>query len=334
MKNSAIEAKKPFNISNLLKVIPIKIKATVKIFLVLLSILFFSQGCDGKTAHPEEERVILEKFFRFLLLNESGIFTLLGSKPMTKIEIIHEDCNCKKLRWDSLTEEEKRERLLIINKDDPQDIAFFKNLSKDLRRKVILLPDSEYVLDQSKIIKNWGIIEKLNLSKNYILKRKESSFNTKYGTISITYVYFVNVAQTAYILQKHYDTFKNAVGFDFDPVSVVSEFKETKSNFWEALEGSEKALLWGLLYGYGYKNAYFFHHKNIKEHPMQEISQSFEYEEFSANPTIKNFPIPVFASFSKNDTVIKRYRKERNIIKKEYANRNFFGHTLKILTKH
>lgn len=57
-----------------------------KVVYVLLSILFCFCGCSKDEANLSvSEKVELERFFFNLLIDEPGIFTLMGSKPMTEM---------------------------------------------------------------------------------------------------------------------------------------------------------------------------------------------------------------------------------------------------------
>ena len=309
-----------------------KSKKLLKVFCVLLSILFSLQACSKRTSSSEQERLILDKFFRYLLLNESGIYTLVSSKPITEGQFFYEEDNeKKKLHWDKLSEEEKRERILLINRDKPEDMSFYKNLPKEIKKKAIILRDRDYILDQSQVIKNWDVIEKIPLSANYILKREKLELSTEEGPIPFYNIFFVNVLETALLLQKNYELFRNVVGFDFDAMSVVLELKEEKSEFWDKLEESKNSLLWGLLYGFGDKNSFVFQWKHNEKYGLSNVLQTFSYEEFIPNPTIKNFPIPTFVSFFKDDPVVDHYKKERDKIQKLYEGKNFLDFSLKIL---
>jgi len=145
MEDIANVSKNLLNIKNRPFLLLKKVMKLLKFFCVLLLILFSLQSCSIKPSHPEGEKRVLDKFFRYLLLNESGIYTLIGSKPATDVWIYCESKEEKRKRWESLSEEEKQERILIINEDNPEDIAFYKNLPKKLRKNAFVVPDKDYV---------------------------------------------------------------------------------------------------------------------------------------------------------------------------------------------
>lgn len=293
-------------------------------------IFFFLQGCDRKTISSEEKNLVLDKFFRYLLFNESGIYTLVGSKPITDIWMFCEGKEEKIKRWESLSEEEKSSRILIINRDKKEDMDFYKTLSKKLRKKAVVVPDRDFLIDFECFVNNWGLIKKTNISNKYMLIGRGGFQKLKTKNEKFFRIVFVNVLQVALTLQEHYSLFKDFVGFDFDPISVVMELREDKSAFWDKLEEGESALLWGILYGFGKENSFCYLWKD-KYKCLNEI-EAFASQEFVSIPSLNNFSIPAFASFFEYDLVIQKYKKEKEIIQKEYQGKNFLDHTLKILS--
>ncbi len=287
-----------------------------------MSIFFCLQGCSKKNEigknkgyeFSEEECSLLDKFFRYLLLNESGAYTLLGTKPLTDVYICCETLEDQKERWDRLSEDEKLERVLILNQDDFNDMDFYQTLSEKVKKNAILVPERDYVFSLKEFIDNWSVIEKISISPKYLLIRKQVSPN------QIFRIVFVNVVETASVIQKHYKIFRDVVGFDFDPFSVVLELKKPKSLFWEKLGESGGAYTWGLLYGFGERNAFFY--SSSEERP------SFNGQTFNPLPSTENVLLPSFISFSKDDPIVKRYEKERVGIKKAYEGKNFVHQTL------
>jgi hypothetical protein len=299
----------------------------LKFFLLLLSILLFLQGCERKTTSYESEKFILDKFFKYLMLNESGIYTLIGSKPITDIWFLCENQDEQIKRWGKLSEKEKENRVLLFNKDKKTDMDFYRTLPKKLRKRAFVIPDKDYLIDFECFVENWNLIKKVPCSNRYLLVGKEGfSKKEKEGVFRIV---FVDVLKTALVIQENYSLFKDFVGFDFDPVSVIMELKEDKSIFWDKLKGEESSFLWGILYGFGKENSlcYLWKHK----HKFLNKIESFDSEEFIPTPSLRNFSIPAFASFFENDPVVKKYKNERNAIQKEYQGKDFLNHTLKIL---
>ena len=61
---------------------------------------------------------------------------------------------------------------------------------------------------------------------------------------------------------------------------------------------------------------------------------SYENKQNKPNiQVIKNFSLPHFASFTKNNPVLSRYKKERKEIQRLYKSKDFVDFTLELLTK-
>lgn len=301
-----------------------------------MSIFLCLHGCNQQKTEKKlkDEKIILEKFFRYLLLDGSGIYTLVGSKPITSAQLFYEESKeTKQKKWDRLSKEEKQKRILIINRDNPEDMSFYKNLSKEIKKNAFLVSDNEYTFDQSKVLNNWHFIENLPISDKYLLiKKYQDTFNFEGESIVCYDIIFVNILETALILKKYYYFFRDAVGFDFDTMQIIMELKNEESEFWNKINDSKHALLWGLLFGFGEKNSFSFDLVQNKNYNFSNVIQKYNSsEEFIPIPSINNFSIPQFMSFSKEDPIIKKYEKERKQIQKEYQGKNFLKNTLDII---
>jgi len=201
----------------------------------------------------------------------------------------------------------------------------------------------------------WEAWEKISqefspLKKYLIVKRNVTDSRLLEHSKKIHQVYFVNIEQTAVTLEENYSVFRNLVGFDFDPLEVTLEFQSKESRFWNAIESlkqSDVALLWGLLFGYGKENAIHYQWKskaltNTISTPAKVFINSFTHfpsnkkfiQETERNAfTIAKFPIPYFASFSKNDPMVARYEEERKQIQRVYYGRDFVDKTIELLTR-
>lgn len=143
-------------------------------------------------------------------------------------------------------------------------------------------------------------------------------------------VWFVNILQTALTIEDHYETFTKTLGFDFDSDQVVSEIRDPNSIFWNKV--LKEPLLLGILYGFGKNNSLGFYWKHIKNSPIDNLL-NFTFSDTCkmGDTSLDNFPLPVFASFIKNDPIIKKYEKERRMIKQRYKNKDFVQLTLEKL---
>lgn len=242
------------------------------LFICFLSIIYLG-GCAGSRGfYCDNNRVALKAFFSELMIEEGGIFTLMGSKPLTEVY------------WD-----QKKGKM-----------------------------------DQ------WELVEReVHLSGNFLLiQGKESHWLEGGKKIELDRVSFVNVKQTVCVLEDYYDAFSSLVGFEFDPLEVVLEMKQG-SRFWDRLKESRNHYLWGLLYGFGEKNAHAFHQKySGKGDKMVEYCS---YQEEVDVPSIKELLIPWFVSFSREDPVIQKYRDERSKIQEVYRGHDFLTKTLELL---
>lgn len=300
----------------------------LKFFLLLLSILFSLQSCGGKPDSLNKKDCVLEKFFKYLMLCESGIYTLAGTKPITGFWVFSHSEGEKRSHWDNLSNEEKSRRILIINRDKKEDVDFLKTLPKKLRKKAILVQDKDYLIDLEIFVTHWELIKKTPVSNRYLLIGREE-YQDLYGKKEKVFrVLFVNILETALAIQENYSLFRDFVGFDFDPVSVVMELKNDNSEFWGKIKGKESSTLWGIMYGFGKKNSFCYSWES-----KYNFLNGLTSDEFFLIPSLKNFSIPIFASFSKTDPVVEKYKKEREMIQKEYQGKNFLKHTLELMNK-
>lgn len=268
---------------------------------VVAAIFLNSCHSDAKNSsslsakYSKEEKVWLTKFFQDLLLRETSIYTLWGSKPMTLITISH------------YTDEEVQD--------------YYNQLSPEEKQNVLVV---EYDLDE-----NWDRWEKIKdrfPQNRFLLFRRDMTPDEK-----ISNVYLVDTLQTALVIQENYASFRNVVGFDFDPIKVVSEIQNLDSEFWNiALNHSA---LHGILFGFGAKNAWAFQWKYWSKAPClkgfhSEDSDSPLYKSVS----MSNFPIPTFVVFNDRE-VVGKYKKEREEIRKIYKGKDFVDTTLQRLTE-
>lgn len=286
---------------------------TFKHFLYLMSIFLFFSSFDKLHENPKqeiinvtaEERAWLSKFFREIMLDDHAIYTLWGSKPLTLITI------------DEYTNEEMQ--------------AHYNSLSEEEKKDLIYIADEKYDFPE-----NWKKWEKISTRfplKNYLFFKSEFHKEPK-----TTFVYFVNILNTAHVIEEHYTLFRKIIGFDFNPLQAVLEINKKDSKFWKKVQ--KNALLNGILFGFGKKNALTFHWKHF-DHPVtcKHFLESMEHH-FSNAPiqrkeaySIQDFPIPAFISFDENDEIVEKYKKERAYIQEVYKGKDFLDVTLKRLTR-
>lgn len=259
---------------NFLVVIKNSVVLHSKLFPAFFTMILIFVACgrpDKGTPYKPvaEERTWMEKFFNDVMLDAGAIYTLWGSKPLTTI---------------------------AINYYSDEEVEEYYQQMSDEEKKNAVISEVEYDLPN-----NWEKWEKVRSKfplTHYLFYKQEDQEDPKFADI-----YFVNIANTVQLLQKHYSLFSEATGGDFDPEQVVIEM-ESPSVFWERVKNN--SVLLGLLFGFGYENASSFHDK------YGEAKQSCSESCSSDTPTygevsIEKFSLPIFASFAKGrDAVIEK----------------------------
>ena len=273
---------------------------------LFFAILFIVSGCHKTAQTPtsydltSEERIWMEKFFKDIMLDQSAIYTLCGSKPMTTINIHYHS--------------------------DEEVLAWFNQLSEEKKKNAIVIED--YDLPQ-----NWEKWEKIRLHfpiSRYLFFKRTNPEDPKFASL-----YFVDVAKVALTLQENYAIFNRETGFKFNPFEVVIAM-EKWSEFWDKVFGN--STLVGLLYGFGLKNSSSFTWK-YADHPedcdrfCQSLKSYFSDKPTFGKLTVSQLHLPIFASFSDGkDEVIEKYKKEQEAIRREYQGKDFLNYTLQKLT--
>lgn len=173
--------------------------------------------------------------------------------------------------------------------------------------------------------------DRINLNQ-YLIFQKDTSFP------KVKDVFLVNISNMILLLQKNYDLFKKVVGYDFSPLEVVFEMDKT-SIFWDKVFNN--SLLLGLVYGYGFDNAYLFNFmRNVtesssgKEHNyVNSFSKIFKSHISDHEKQLilsdctdnklnyQDFPLPTYRSLFDN-LQKKQYLKEQKKIKKIYKGKD------------
>lgn len=271
----------------------------------LLSIFSFTACSKGSKEKQfdlsEKDRIWLDKFFKELLLEESGIFTLWGSKPMVSFEVCLYSPEELRLLQSEENLLEMNEKVVITNYDFPENW------------------------------KKWEIFRNSLDVNRFLLFMKKDPEDPK-----LPIVYFINILEMALTIEKNYPLFRKSVGRDFDSLNVIYEMEEEGSEFWEIVFND--STLMGLLYGFGLENALAFHWKYRNNHPCETALSSHLYYTFNDLPanqgeaSLRTFSIPIFASFSSEDPVVKKYLFEKKSIQEMYKHQDFVELTLKRLT--
>ena len=261
--------------------------------MILSIIVSLLTSCQSKKNESNidlssEEKVWLKQFFEDLMLFESGIYTLWGSKPITLVVIEKSSDEEKRAIYDSLTEEEKKSCQICIG----------------------------YSFDKTWF--QWEKIQHRFRMHRYMLFKVDSLEDD-----GAFFILFADALKTAAIIQENYDEFRKVIGADFHPLELTLSLKEKDSILWKKLKGN--AHLWGILFGFGKMNSYLFQWKYF-DHPESCIEfceniVSYLHDDpirEYAKYTIDEFPIPAFASFNAIDPVVDNFLDERNRIKQIY----------------
>jgi hypothetical protein len=299
-----------------------KKKYIVKKISIFLTSCFFLNSCtfNNNTSLKADfeispdDRIWMTKFFKDVFLDQSAIFTLWGSKPMTFM-----DCH-------SYTKEEMQ----------AWD-AWIEKLSSDEKKSLV------YHAEVYNLPENWEKWEKI--SSKYPIKKYLFFKNSSFWNPKTELIYFIDVLQTAFTLKQHHETFYDITDIEFDDLDIVFEVQDQNSEFWGRVFKSP--VLTGILLGFGEKNAWCFEwaYGCVNEHTSQvalnfrdtitsrNSTEKFYYGTSPSKPlkiTINHFPIPAFASYYPDgmDPFIKKYENERKEIQKTYQRQDFLECTL------
>lgn len=246
----------------------------------------------------------MTKFFQDLLLEQQAIYTLWGSKPVTRV-ILYE-----------YPEEEIQAYLQTLSKEEINSSRIVTNYD---------LPE------------NWKKWEKV---QNKFHMHRYLLFEAKWQREpNVKFIYLVDILQTAILLQENYELFRKAVGSDFDPLAEVLRLNDDKNpTFFSKIESN--ALLSGLLFGYGKENVYAYHWKHRQsESSCESFFKNLQSKSSntlltgSKKRTLRNLTIPSFISFDSRDTAIKKFESEKREIQKQYRGKDFLETTLNQLTR-
>lgn len=233
-------------------------------------------------------------FADFVLIREGGMYTFVGSKPITHCFIMHEHAPVQLVKKAPEGAESNKEPLpgLKLTRSNFGFKGPMPIWSK--WKKTHTLTDAHYSL---------------------VVQPGEGC----------TELYFINKALTKQTLKDHYALFSKQIGRDFDIETVVAHIDDTHSLFWtEILQGYVAN---GLLFGYGLENSLHFQ-SGYENHFQGELDQvSCPRAEqinalFMKHVTLNELPLPTFRIFSEPNAQVEKYKKERATIQAKYKNAN------------
>jgi hypothetical protein len=280
-----------------------RMKANLTPFLAFCAIIFLISGCDNSrnpsAYNPtQEEKEWMNTFFTGLMLQQRGIYTLCGSKPMTCIPLHYHSDEEVQAYYDQMTEEEKKTAIYV----------------------------EDYQLAQ-----NW---EKWEQVRARFPIHRFFLFKVKSDDPNFADVYFVDPTKVMRAISENYRIFKDVAGFDFNPEQEAFLI-EKGSPFWEKVH--HHPVTTGILFGFGTNNSLKFYQKYWNtDGQIKYCAENFDcYPSDNLTDgasTLNNLTLPAFMSFFKEDEVILKYKKEREAIREEYKGKDFLDYTLQKLT--
>jgi hypothetical protein len=299
-------------------------------FFTFLCLVIFLNSCsvsskpDKQKFFPDIERKRYEDFFRRFLFLDEAVYTLYGSKPITEIILRPETPEKRMALQEAAKKKLSKAQLKELKSSsfDYEEEYWFEETWSMWEEKLKTLPIKRYLFVERKV----GI--PVHLQEN-------------------RYIYFINIAETAKVLQKHYSLFKEYVGFDFNPLSVVFDAKNPDSSFWNAIWGREvndkNVCLMGILFGYGFENSYPFswHFSQSKSTEEKEFTASFlatavpteNAETLKKFNPPESFFLPGYVSFSEHDPYKEQYKQEYSRIRKIYKDSDIIECSIRQLLK-
>lgn len=255
----------------------------------------------------QEEKIWLKEFFRDLLFESPGAYTLYGTKPMSM--------SC----LDHFTREEKE-----------KGYEKYLSLSDDEKAKCIF-PRYDFTANYEK----WEKIKDRFPITKYLIGVFPSPYEKR-----AELVLFVNIELMLKTLLNHYEDFRYLLGTDFDPLKAVFEVEDRNSQFWNDV--LKQHTLLGILLGFGRSNSWFYMWDERCEQEQKKIKAFFQSlsvkrpeEKYIANYGPQNFLLPIFGHYGlhADEALIENYKKERTKIKALYRGRDEVDLALEWLTR-
>lgn len=285
---------------------------------VIISAFFFvySKLLTKQTTDVQDE---ISLFLENVMIRENGIYTLLGSKPITTFRVKNENFLQS---MEEIFSEYKR--LIDSNPSFEGKLSF---------------ADYETSINHAKKMKHLKY-EELWICWVQAYGNKESEkylfFSKKSAHADGNEGFFVNIPMTIYTLSMHQELFQKRIGITFDPQQVVKEISSEHSEFWKKV--FKDHFLVGILLGYGKKNAFIWELENqsteiLRCEANNLIIKDSEYSKIlvKENITISDLLIPFFISYSLYDPEIETYQQERKHIINMISQTHFSSQILELL---
>lgn len=282
----------------------------------ILLILFFVFSCCWLFSEEidiieisEDERSTYESFIKGFILDNSVIYTVFGSKPLS----------CKSFSLISEIDCIRSCQPYLASVSDEEKLHFLKSLKEYYQQE---MQNTDY--------QKWMNGVGKEIPKNYQFRACFSHNNSRLD------IHLLNTQEALWCLEQHYDLFRKELGEDFDLPSVVLEFTDANSKFWNKIFSNNYLL--GVLYGYGQKNAFFFAMERKNESSELNAISFKDYMYTNLHDPSKDFieglGIPSFRSFyalAEEDPMVLKYSSERKLIQNKLKGKNIYKEVLKHL---
>lgn len=278
----------------------------------------FLKPLREKPLYSITEKKKLDEALKFILIRSYGMYTLLGSKPITTFNILRD------VPYNRSDEQLQQDYDVLVKKyegfKDKVSIEEYKNSTSN-----------ESPFDEEAIWNFWKENWKKYTGKKYLFFEKKDILEIDGKKQEVGEGFFVNVFEAACIIKKHYQEFRDELGEDFDPLQAIYNLPNPSSILWR--HNSE--YLYGLLLGFGEKNSYLFKLRNKGKIPFKSVFLFDAQEESNhlskSNVSIDDLPLPAFVTFSFTDEQLFIYKKEREKILDFYHNKDFLETTMEYL---
>ena len=307
--------------------------------LSIFALNFFFNNPKEKTPIPLKEKCENTLFLENLMIREGGLYTLMGTKPITEFDIdgtteeTEEDIKKTYEELKSFLEKAELEK----NKPDKEQTAFNPN-------SLSIPTYEEYKIrceknrDFLKFLNHKKLWEKFrksyeNLDPKFIL------FSRKFSGEETNVAFFVNIPNLVYILHQYQEEFSKRTQINFNPKMIVFQIDDETSVFWDRV--FKDHFLKGLVYGYGERSAYLFewsneHLETIRKDRRAFFSNKSRLKEVAnflvkSNIQVSDLPIPEFFHFGITDSKKIEYEIEKERIVKSFEDKDFTSEVMKIL---
>ncbi|NGX60200.1 MAG: hypothetical protein KR126chlam3_01369 [Chlamydiae bacterium] len=274
---------------------------------IVFSFFLSNFSCESPKQNlliDKEDREVVDDFLRHIAISELGVYTILGSKPISWFHIPQVQ-----------PEDELRKRYEAMPNDFRKKISFEKyNTNKQIEKL-------------GEICKKWMKIQHKYVGEHFAIQFDEEM---RSGIL-------VNIPLATYALRKYYQDFSSVFGSDFDQAVFAKEIGNYSSEFWKTIKKNH--YLMGLLFGFGEKNSKFFQWEQEKSisFPFRVASYNSpwlkkrRFSKFAVEEKIENLSIPQFIVYQPVDEAVEKYLLEKERIIQIYKNRDFAETTVAFL---